>query len=113
MRQLPLSESASVTLDNGGRAVARLGPRPHEQWEVTSVSITVSDDPNGGQLIPSATLYLGEPGGARLDGTDSGNNDTTDVRFTLRQGQTASVLWTDGNPGTVAIVNVYGTKVIR
>lgn len=106
-----LSESGQTILDSSGYGVARLTCPPGQRWRVTSVSIQVNPAPGGAGLVPAATLYRGDPSAAgRLDGTDSGANNTSDVAFSLTQGESVSIEWRDGDPDCLAFFTVNGER---
>lgn len=109
-----LSESAQTVLDTNGYGVARLTCPPAQRWRVTSVSIQVNPVPGGSGFVPSATLYRGDPSPVgRLDGTDAGANNTSDVAFTLVQGESVSIEWQSGDPGAVAFFTLTGERDTR
>lgn len=113
-KRQPFSESCPVILDGAGHGVARLSPRPHSVWFVRSVNVYCATPLGDSSLIPTATLYIGDAAPSnRLDATSNGANDTTDIAFTLQQGQQVTVEWAGGDPGATAIMTVYGEKVIR
>lgn len=114
IRTMRLSESGTTVLDSDGYGVARLTCPPGQRWRVTSVSIQVNPTPDGSGLIPSATLYRGDPSpSARLDGTDAGANNTSDLAFTLVQGESVSIEWTAGDPGATAFFTINGERDTR
>jgi hypothetical protein len=102
----PLSDSASVTLDNSGSGSVRIGPKSlNTVWQVSGVSLsTTPSDP-----IPLATVYSGSASFVnRLAGTNNGSNDSTDLSVTLHPGEYLTVVWTDGQPTVTATVTVNG-----
>lgn len=114
MRTMRLSESGSTILDADGAGVARLTCPPGQRWRVTSVSIQCNAVVDGAGRIPSATLYRGDPSAAgRLDGTDAGANNTSDLAFSLVQGETVSIEWVGGDAGAAAFFTINGERDMR
>lgn len=111
---VPLSESAPVTLDGSGNGTASLGPSSHgETWTPATVSVQVSGPvTNEAQCV----IYLGHTPTQDnfLDSTFSGSSgDSTDkASYPFRLGWKVWAVWTGGDPGKVAYLNVIGSRDI-
>jgi hypothetical protein len=114
MQTVPLSESAPVTLDGSGNGTASLGPSSHgEVWTAATVSVQVSPPVTN---EASCLIYLGHTATQEnfVDGTFSGSSgDSTDkAAFPIRLGTMIFAVWSGGDPGAVAYLNVNGTRDI-
>jgi len=111
--QVPLNQSAPVTLDGSGNGTARLGPVSlRETWTPEVASVSASSAVNEAQC----QLFEGEFAEQQyfIDGTLSGSTgDSTDHLWgPLTCGQYVFAVWTGGDPGAQAVLRVRGTKDI-
>ena len=108
---LPLSESASVTLDGSGNGRVRVGPDAHGvKWLPTVVGLAVRPAVNS----PQCNIYAGKnvTDANFVDGTYTGEKNSSDAIAgqELWLGQYVWAVWTAGDPGANATVTVTGTK---
>lgn len=112
-RQVPLSVSASVTLDGSGNGTVQLGPSiPGVSWTPATVAITVN--PVSATVVSQFGLYNGnlQPGNF-IGGTYTGDSNSTDVSaVTLHPGNVLTGVWSGGNPGATATMTITGTQSI-
>lgn len=110
-QQLPLTETADVTLDGSGNGTASLGPSgPNEVWTPSNVSVICSS--NTSEAVckvyagPSAT-----PPYFKDITVDGSTGDATDrCNIPVPKGWFVWAVWTGGDAGATATVNVDGTK---
>jgi hypothetical protein len=107
-----LNQSASVTLNGSGNGTVQLGPiSARETWQPATVHVSVSTNTNEAQC----SIYAGNsvsPNTFR-DATFSGSTgDSTDrvSADTITCGWYIWAVWTGGDPGARATVNVTGTN---
>lgn len=111
---LPLTETASATLDGSGNGTASAGPfGSNEVWTASNVSVICSSN------VKEATckLYVGPSASAAyfVDITvDGSTGDTTDAAATIPvpKGWQVWAVWTGGDAGASATLNVNGTKQV-
>ena len=111
MNTLPLSESASVTLNASGNGTARVGPNAHGVvWKPSRIAVKVSSQ----TLSPTCQLFVGSSATSEnfIDGTYSGAQNATDsaVGQELRLGQYVWAVWTGGDVGAQATLTLTGSK---
>lgn len=106
---LQLYTSASVTLNGSGNGQVSIGPGlARERWEVTSVAVQVSTAVTEAQCAlhlgvgPQAVQFLGRTG------TGSSGDSYGTGGITLQPGQSFVAVWTGGDAGATATLNVYG-----
>lgn len=108
---LPLTSAfASVTLDGNGNGQASAGPnRPREHWQVTAVSVSVSSNANESE----ASVYIGNEitQASFLGSTATGSTgDTCGVAdMDIQSGMQVFAKWSGGDPGSTAVMTVFGT----
>lgn len=108
---LPLSESADVTLDAGGNGTVSLGPYGGaETWTPSSVSVVCSSN----TAEATCKVYAGPAATSRWfkDITvDGSTGDATDkCNVPIRKGSFIWAVWSGGDAGATATLNVDGTK---
>lgn len=110
-----LNESVSVTLDADGNGTASVGPLSAlESWHPQNVHVSVSTDDNEAVC----KIYVGDNAGTDRtfrDGTFSGSSGDSSDRVnadTVQVGHKVWAVWTGGDAGAIATLNVTGTKVI-
>lgn len=116
MRTLPLSASANVTLNGSGNGTAQAGPKyAGETWYPATVSVSTEQAPGTITNEAECRVYCGalaiQPN--YVDGSLSGStgDSTTNVTGqTIRQGSYVQAVWSGGDPGAVAVLNIQGTR---
>lgn len=116
MRTVPLNESVPVTLDASGNGTARIGPdEPAAIWRPTLVHVDV----NTAVSEASATIYAGQAPVQRyfVDATMTASSGDSSDRITgkvISRTQLPYIwaVFTGGDPGAAAVLNVTGTKDI-
>lgn len=108
---LTLSETTSVTLDGSGNGKAQLGPiGPNETWTPSSVSVLCST--NTAEAL--CKLYAGPSASPQYfkDITvDGSTGDATDkANIHIPKGWFIWAVWTGGDAGATATLNIDGTK---
>jgi hypothetical protein len=113
MTQLPLSETTSATLNGSGDGTASLGPTgPNESWLPSNVSVTCSAN----TAEATCKVYAGPVPTAPYfkDITvDGSTGDATDrCNLPVPKGWRIWAVWTGGDAGATATLNVDGTKTV-
>lgn len=108
-----LDTSAQVTLDASGNGSVSLAPKSFRTWQVTTINVRtsqgVTDTP-----VPQCTVYLGSIGdGQIIAQTWMGNRSTAGGNLLVQPSQPLIVEWSNGVPGSVATVSLYGTMSMR
>ena len=110
MASQPLLIGAQLTLDSNGAGTLLFGPVPNvEQWNITTMSVTTSG-PNTKQAL--VQVYRNTPSiqAALIDGTYSGNFDTSACDITLDAGERLYIVWSGGNANAAATYRIEGTR---
>jgi hypothetical protein len=110
---LPLSESITVVLDGSGGGTAKLGPTgPSETWTPSSVSVLCSSNTN--EAI--CKIYAGPTPTAQYFkdlSVDGSTGDATDrANVPVGRGHSVWAVWSGGDAGATATLNVDGVKTI-
>ena len=106
--------SNTVTLDGSGNGTTRLGPvGPREVWTAAAASVSVATNAAEAQC----RIYAGPAATPSyfVDGTLSGSTGDSTDRVSGRAiplGEFVWAVWTGGDPGAVATLNVIGTRTI-
>ena len=107
---VPLNTSGNVVLDGSGNGIVTLGPNVGQRWQLNSAAVRTST----ATLFPTCKVYMGS--GATIDaefvdGTYSGNQDSTDRVSGLRLGpnQKITAFWQGGDVGATATLSIIGT----
>ena len=113
MTQVPLNETNSGTLNGSGAATVQLGPTgSNEVWTPSNVSVICSSNTNEA----TCKVYAGPSASQQYfkDITvDGSTGDATDrCNIPIPKGWFVWAVWTGGDAGATATVNVDGTKVI-
>jgi len=101
--------SASVVLDSNGNGQIRMAPLD-KKWQIDSSNVLCSLLP--GQTMPVkealCRVYVGQVAALnQVDGTYSGSSgDTSDTVMYLTQGQAVFFVWTGGDVGVTATVQI-------
>lgn len=118
MASWPLNQTGTVTLDGSGNGTVQLSPDgPQEHWQPTLASVKVSTN----TLLATCRVYVGPVVAdqyfvdASYDGSTGDNTDRVTGYDVYRAGPYPSVwaVWTGGDPGSIATLNVIGTRDIR
>jgi hypothetical protein len=110
MRKLPLNEGKPTTADANGRAVITFQPlRAGEDWRITRTSIQNTGTTN----VPEVRVYRGvEAPTALVEGTFSGNMDTSDTEIHLRNGEQLLVVWSGADANSSCSATVDGERTV-
>jgi hypothetical protein len=114
MRTLTLSATAEVTLSGTGGGTAQAGPsHAGEVWYPATVSVSVSTNTSEAEC----KIYCGALAVpfSYVDGTLSGSTGDSTTNVTgqvLYPGSYVFAVWTGGDSGSVATVNVQGTRQV-
>lgn len=111
---VPLYQSAQVTLNGSGNGTAKVGPlSAREVWSPQNVHVSVATNTNEA----SCSVYAGVDATAPnfRDTTFSGSSgDSTDKvnADTIKCGQYIFAVWTGGDANQIATMTVTGSKAI-
>lgn len=111
-QKIPLDQYATVTLNGSGTGTVVLGPaKSNERWEVSTVSFSVSSN----NSEPTAKCYRDNVSNTTfIGGTYSGSFDSDPAfNFTVYPGRKLAIQWTNGDPGAIATVRLYGDDVFQ
>lgn len=107
--ELPLFVEKQVVIGADGTGWIRgVGPAQYgEEWEITSTTTRVENS------IAESRLYVFANGTTRrVDGTYSGNQDTSNTVFKLRSGELLNFQYERATPGAVGFITLDGTRKI-
>lgn len=115
MPQVPLNESASVTLDGSGNGTLAMKPLGGgETWQPGLVAVKCSTNASEAQCriyigpSPSDQYFVGSTlSGSTGDSTDQVSGYAVDTH-----GSTLWAVWEGGDPGAQATMQVNGTEQI-
>jgi len=111
-----LDITATVLLDINGNGTASIGPlSARERWHPGMVHVKANDNPTN---EAQCKVYIGDSPLDRYfrDGTFSGSSgDSTDSlqSDTVECGQKIWAVWSGGDAGVYATLNITGTKDIQ
>lgn len=108
---IPLQESASVTLNGSGNGSVTIGPvNQFQVWNVENEGCTVTSNVNE----PVFRLFQsnGLSAGTFLGGSNQGSNDSASISVTLHPGMKLTGQWTGGDAGAVATLALQGTMTV-
>jgi hypothetical protein len=101
-----------VTLDGFGNGVTSLGPNVGEEWRLDIAAIRTSTFADPTVPVPSCEIFMGASLDPQflVDGTFSGNLNSTDAvsSFPLTAGQKCWAKWSNGDPGSTAVLSITG-----
>lgn len=99
----------SATVDSAGIArIDNIGPTaPFERWEIGSTQIA-----NNGTARTMCEIFNNPSRTQLVEGSYSGNLDTSDTKFSLRSGQYLYYRWSRGTPGSLSTLTVRGRKFV-
>ena len=104
--------SATVTLNGSGNGTCKVGPAGHaETWYAAIASVSVSTN----AAEAACRVYVGDQptAGNFADSTLSGSTGDATGRVSarpLKLGDYIWAVWSGGDPGAVATLNVSGTR---
>jgi hypothetical protein len=111
-KRVQLTTTASVVLDGSGNGRVSIGPSVvRERWAPNQATVSASTT----VLEATCALYLGVGGvpGRLLGASRTGSSG--DVygfgAFELQAGQSIVAVWSGGDVGATATINVFGEKV--
>lgn len=112
MAQITLTESQAATLDGSGNGTIQAGPTgPNEVWMPTSVSVICSSNTNEA----TCKLYVGpaaKPQYFKDITVDGSTGDATDrCNLPIRKGSYVWAVFSGGDAGATAYLNIDGNKV--
>lgn len=101
-------------MNASGNATISLGPtRSRDSWKIDRISVTCTTN----TLEATCEIYvgIGVAQSTFVDSTFTGSSgDTSDaVGKVIRAGENIFAVFTGGDIGATATVNVYGTKVVQ
>lgn len=106
--------SVTVVLNGSGTGTAKIGPSgAFETWQAQAAAVSVATNSAEAQC----RIYLGDSAIAPnfVDSTLSGSTGDSTGRVSarpLRLGDYIWAVWTGGDPGAVATLNVTGTRTV-
>jgi len=108
--ELDLYQQYAVTLDSlGNGTITGVGPVVYgERWEIEATQTTV---PNSVALSQLTIFLQGQS--AMVEGTNAGNLDNSDTKFSLRNGQFLRYQYTGGDAGAIGQITIRGRRFIR
>jgi hypothetical protein len=96
--------SDRAVLDASGNGTASVGPMGAD-WVIRTTTVSTSTQVRK----PQANTYRGGVSQANLvDGSSSGQGDTSDTVVLLQPGEQLSCVWTGGDVGATAFLRVTG-----
>lgn len=109
-----LDEQGHVTLDASGNGVVTLQPESFRTWNVTAINVRTSQGITA-TPVPQCTVYLdSRDPGQIVAQTWMGNRASAGGNpLEVQPSQHLIVEWTNGVPGSVAYVSLYGTMSMR
>jgi hypothetical protein len=116
MRILNLTATASTVLDANGNGTAQGGPTsPGTVWlpAIASVNCNEAEVINEAACKTYAGAFVSS--GTFVDGTLSGSSGDSTQNIagrTIYPGQYVFAVWTGGDPGALAVLNVTGTRQV-
>lgn len=104
MSPVPFTGAGQTTLDAGGNGNVIVGPGGMD-WVVQVITVSTSS----AGIKPQCLIYHGSVSQANLiDGTNSGDGDTSDTVVLLQPGEYITAVWTGGDPKAVAVLRLQG-----
>jgi hypothetical protein len=105
-----LNEGKNATADANGRAVLQFQPlRAGEDWHITRSSVSNSGTVN----TPQVKVYRGmETPSTLIEGTFSGNLDSSDTVYDLRNGEQVLFVFSGADVGSLCSATVDGTRSV-
>lgn len=102
-------DRSGTFLADGTAYIDGVGPAQYgERWEIESIQTLVEGS------VDESRLRIMQDGRTRvIQGTYSGNFDTSDSHISLQSGQKLYFAYERGTPGATARVTVNGRKFIR
>lgn len=108
-----LDEQGSVVLDASGYGTVTLQPDSFRTWTVTGMNVRTSQTPTQ-TPVPQCTVYVGGVGGRIIAQTYMGSRSTASGSpETVQPSEPVVAEWTNGIPGTTAMIYLSGTMDMR
>jgi len=107
--ELQLLRTVQVTLGSDGSGLSvPIGPdQSWERWVIENISTSCDSTAN-------TTLIILRQGTLRpVEGTYSGNLDSTDTPYKLMPGERLSFQYTGGDTGATGLITITGTKYLK
>lgn len=100
--------TSTCVLDSTGYGTATVACPDGTRWTVDTTTVSTST----AVLQPQASTYFGTgvSPGAFIEGTYSGDRDTSDTTHRLHGGEALTVEWTGGDPGATATLRLSGMQ---
>jgi hypothetical protein len=114
MARVPLNETAPVILNGSGNGTAKIGPvSAREVWSPQNVHVRTSTNADEATCL----IYVGDSAiqANFRDGTFTGSSGDSSDRVsadTVKVGAHVWAVWSGGDPGATATVNVTGHKEV-
>lgn len=112
----PVNTFATVTLDGSGNGVCKIGVSNRNQvMNLTVAAIRVTSALIASKPVPACIIYIGPTNTDDniIDGTMVGSlNSTSRVSgHPIMYGDYIWAAWTNGNPGDIATLSIFGSIV--
>jgi len=107
--ELQLLRTVEITLGSDGAGISvPIGPdKSSERWEIENISTSCNSTSN-------TTLTIFRQGTLRpIEGTYSGNLDSTDTPYRLQAGERLTFQYTGGEVGAVGLITLSGKLIVR
>ncbi len=105
-QEFPLSEQYSMPFTTAGEAIiGPVGPsRPFERWEIQSSQVSTDS-----LLETTVKVFSDSALNRQVEGSYSGNQDTSNTVFKLQSGAALYFMWTGGSPTAMARLSIDGS----
>jgi hypothetical protein len=123
-----LDENVSVTLDGSGNGTARISPGQAASpgsgvgaarysgltWQLSAVAVSVTTNTAEAEASCYVSRGILATGANELQGTtqQGSTGDTCTITANLLPGDWVSVVWSGGDPGSVATMRLTGTVAL-
>lgn len=105
---LPWTQSSPVTIAADGTGEVAIWA-PGVDLVITQQTVSVTTDPAHPGVVPTAKVYRDIVSDAAfIEGSFTGNNDSSASRIVLRAGEGLICVWSDASPGTRATYRIAG-----
>lgn len=109
MPTVPLTESATAVFGSDRKATVSLGPtRSYENWHIARTSVSTTSTTQT-QLFVYRQI---ENPKNLVEGSATGNQDTSDSAIELRGNERIVLVWTGGDVGQRATVTLEGEREV-
>lgn len=109
--QLPLNDGSSVALDASGNGTAQIGPgSTGEKWQLQKIAV-IGNSSTTSQ--PVANVYINSVSQQNFfDGTQTGNQDSSDINWILNQNEKIIAVFSGGTSGATHTLSIFGTRLM-